>query len=929
MLHRIICIVLLLAIHLVCSSQMMAQDRQPGPDETLRYGEVYEVDTEKPVNGLKIKFESGKWELTNKAGEFSAILAKEAGSAISIELDHPCYNIVSQKIRVDKPNVTTIYVKKICNRIQGIITNEIGNPIADAEIILLNFKEPKIEFSDFKGEFQFLFPVEISVNKITRVKVNGELLASAQIIPHGVDNSINLIIPDKIKESVVAKDTQATRSVNREMTETQPVDIFNLPNLIADREDAVKILVLDMLSNPLADVELTVDDIEYKSNEKGEVFFEERKKYSCIILLRSDYSVANRFYDRQSELIILNLKEKEEFLSEEILNKNDSTIEQYARNITLALNEAEIQKQKLIEDAMRYEKRMEDIKEKLESEKNLTPEQISYLRNLLVALRDKLIQNNLEFEDVAKRTGEIIESMRIKIERQEQDLISDKKLIAEGNQKISKLTSELFLAIGLGIFLLVAMIFLVLIYRKSQKQRKQLVELTKELEKKIDEVNLEKKKAENALNNVRLLSDIGQNITATLDFKYLHQTIHANVNSLLDATIFGIGVTNTNEQKVEFMNYIEAEEIKKYVSMPLKKGRNLISIAHFEEKNIIINDLEKEYNNYLPNTKLENIEELPKSLLFMPLSLDGRVVGIITLQSYQKNAYQNVEPATLESLSTYISVAFDNSRAYDTIKSKNQSITDSIRYAKTIQYAFLPHEKDLAKALNNYFVLYKAKDIVSGDFYWCHTEQDGTNQVSYAALVDCTGHGVPGAFMSIIGLNLLHEIIIERKIQEMNMVLNVLNEEVINALKQTETANNDGMDVAICKMTKDAHSDEALIQYAGAKRPMYIIRKDTGILEEVRGTRKSVGGIQRKSKDFAKTEITAKKGDLIYMTTDGFADQNSFTASKIGSEAIKEKIISIHHLPLDKQKEIFESMLKENLSEFEQRDDISILAFEV
>ncbi len=203
---------------------------------------------------------------------------------------------------------------------------------------------------------------------------------------------------------------------------------------------------------------------------------------------------------------------------------------------------------------------------------------------------------------------------------------------------------------------------------------------------------------------------------------------------------------------------------------------------------------------------------------------------------------------------------------YQEIEEKNKSITDSIIYAKRIQEAMLPAKAVITKPYPESFILYKPKDIVSGDYYW-FGELNGQNIV---AVADCTGHGVPGAFMSMIGHNLLNSIIHTKKVSDPAEILKLMNKGIHRILKQDEegTPSFDGMDIAIVAIDKARKK----IRFAGANSPLYYMRNEE--IEIIHGDAYGVGGAHLKSvMKYTALEFSYRKGDSIYLATDGYADQ--------------------------------------------------------
>jgi serine phosphatase RsbU (regulator of sigma subunit) len=267
----------------------------------------------------------------------------------------------------------------------------------------------------------------------------------------------------------------------------------------------------------------------------------------------------------------------------------------------------------------------------------------------------------------------------------------------------------------------------------------------------------------------------------------------------------------------------------------------------------------------------------------------------------------------------------------DQIEQQNLNIKSSISYAKTIQNAILPSDTILSKSFES-FIIYKPKDIVSGDFYW-HAYQpsdNGTLGKHFIAVVDCTGHGVPGAFMSMIGSQLLNEIVIEKGIDMPSQILDSMNKEVIQALKQGKGENNDGMDVCLCRIDIDNNGGSKLL-FAGAKRPLYYYRNEDDSLNYIKGTRKSIGGTQakRNKEFFIDHELYLKHGDLVYLTTDGIIDQPSPDRIRFGSLRLIDILKEIASRPTNEQKELIEKALLDYQQFEQQRDDVTFLGVKI
>ncbi len=261
--------------------------------------------------------------------------------------------------------------------------------------------------------------------------------------------------------------------------------------------------------------------------------------------------------------------------------------------------------------------------------------------------------------------------------------------------------------------------------------------------------------------------------------------------------------------------------------------------------------------------------------------------------------------------------------AYLKIEEKNNAFMQSVKYAEKIQQAILPNQLQLRKNFADHFVIYLPKDVVSGDFFW-FTKLGNKN---FVACVDCTGHGVPGAFMSLIGSSLLNQIVNEQKIDEPHHILENLHTSVLKALKQRETSNIDGMDLSICAF--EAWEDNQInLEFSGAKSSVYYLRG--GELHELKGDRKAIGGSQNdKILDFTLHRVTLQKGDLVYMTTDGLEDAPNQKRKKFGTKRIKELILKNADQPLANQKKILLEALEAHHNGTLQRDDITFIGLKI
>jgi len=264
----------------------------------------------------------------------------------------------------------------------------------------------------------------------------------------------------------------------------------------------------------------------------------------------------------------------------------------------------------------------------------------------------------------------------------------------------------------------------------------------------------------------------------------------------------------------------------------------------------------------------------------------------------------------------------------DQIIEQKQEITDSIQYASRIQNALLASNEFADKVLNQYFITFKPRDIVSGDFYWFTKIENKTIVVA----ADCTGHGVPGAFMSMLGITFLNEIVNKQKITEPDQILNQLRKEIIKALKQgRESKSKDGMDIAIVVIVPEKN----ILEYAGANNPVYIVQKEiielqnTTVIQELKPDKMPIA-IYEKMAPFNKKQIGINSGDIVYLFTDGYADQfGGPKGKKFKYKQLKEYLIEIAPLSIENQKTKIEQTFNDWKGINEQVDDVLVIGVKI
>ncbi len=500
-----------------------------------------------------------------------------------------------------------------------------------------------------------------------------------------------------------------------------------------------------------------------------------------------------------------------------------------------------------------------------------------------------------------------------------------------------------------GTFLLLIVVFVVVRSLRSKhkanmlltERNREIVEQREELRVQADNlqeanklISAKNEAVQTAYNNIELLSTIGLKITSTLSVETIIETVYEHVNQLMDANGFGIGIYNPVNHGIDFIGYLEkGKKIPYHTDYLIEKEK--VSVWCFTNgQELFMNNLEKDFAQLFPNKKISIVAgEVPRSVIYLPLidPKNRESVGVITVQSFHENAYSDYHVSVLRNLSIYASIAIQNARNFQQldrqkveIASQNEQITKSITYAQRIQQAILPSDAMFRKLFADHFILYRPKDIVSGDFYWMHETEDQQGQTKIIfAVVDCTGHGIPGAFMSLIGNALLNQVVIDRGTTHPAQILTGMHQGIRQALKQDRNDNRDGMDMAVCVFDLT----ERTLEYAGARIPLLYFQQ--GVLQVMKPNRVGIGGDQfDRIKQFEAHKVSLTPDTRVYLFSDGFQDQfGGPEKRKFMVHRLREAFVSLQSLPMQSQKEqlnyLFESWMRQGKEI--QVDDVMII----
>jgi serine phosphatase RsbU (regulator of sigma subunit) len=372
-------------------------------------------------------------------------------------------------------------------------------------------------------------------------------------------------------------------------------------------------------------------------------------------------------------------------------------------------------------------------------------------------------------------------------------------------------------------------------------------------------------------------------------------------------------------------NYAFANEYKPSLDFHRRYSDLKDSILNEDESNQIA-QLQTEYDTEKKDSEIKLLSkekevkeiELKKKSIIIKSVFAGLLL-VILLAFYIYRSYREKKKAN--EMITEQKEKVEKQK--DIIEEKQKEITDSIHYAKRIQKALLASDSFLEKHLPEYFVLYKPKDIVSGDFYWA--TETPLNEILIMT-GDCTGHGVPGAFMSLLGVNFLNEIIADKKIIRPDLIFNQLRKDIIHALnpEDTDTEGNDGMDAVLCSFNFNAN----VLQFAAANNPLWIIRNKE--MMKFNADKMPIGRYFEEQKDFGFQTVQLEKGDTVFAFTDGYADQfGGEKGKKFKYKSLEKLLLSINHLSMDEQRDKLDKVIEEWKGNLEQVDDILIIGIRV
>jgi serine phosphatase RsbU (regulator of sigma subunit) len=298
----------------------------------------------------------------------------------------------------------------------------------------------------------------------------------------------------------------------------------------------------------------------------------------------------------------------------------------------------------------------------------------------------------------------------------------------------------------------------------------------------------------------------------------------------------------------------------------------------------------------------------------------------IQFQHQLEKIRQKAEEAELEKIRTVeLQKAYDQIRHQSRLlEERNNEIMESIRYAKRIQEAVLVEKKHVSSHLPEHFIYFRPKDIVSGDFYWAQ-EKDG---FLYVAAADCTGHGVPGGFLTMLGIAFLNEILSQKSLLTPAQILGELRDKFIKELRLQDSS-NDGMDISLVRLEYHQENESNELLWAGANNPLWVVSNEGKKFIELKADKQPIGKSDVQ-KPFTDTSLQLRKGDLVYLFSDGYHDQfGGENGKKLKKSGFKELILSLSKLSINEQNKSLDQYYENWKGNTDQVDDICVIGLRI
>ena len=636
--------------------------------------------------------------------------------------------------------------------------------------------------------------------------------------------------------------------------------------------------------------------------------------------------------DKQFEINNVNAKKSDCIITDKMMSQGGSTLdlrvlynkksqELKVKEERLKIQEEELKKrQSELEEQMRTNEQLKTENSALAKQLKATEDEIEAQKTtaaiLIAQVNDQQARLALNQKQLLEQE-EKINTKQEQVEQANRDLRSKDEELSDREEKIRQQESQIATQdntlnqqntaiTGVVIFIVVVIFLIILIIRSIRARARANIALrrkNKELNQQKEEIDNQAKQLEGINKELEKLSIVAgktQNAIVIMDRNGYFEWVNAGFTRFFGYTLQLL----RNERDENIVNVSGNKSIRNILFKCVSNKQTIV----FENDSIT-----RSGKKVATQTTLTPI-----------LNDKGDVTQLVAIYS-DINTLKEQEAAIRSQNEELMQQKNTLELQKTQIEEQTKSIKRGIDYAQTIQRTILPPNEFISKYFDC-FVLFRPKDIVSGDFYWFSTAQDGDRNYQFIGDFDCTGHGVPGAFMSLIGNRVLNEVINVRNTYSPRDIMDALNAGIIKALKQEQSTNNDGMDTCLCRVEKVSDNDYKVV-FCGAKRPLYYLPAGAEEVQQLKGDRKSIGGTQKKrgNVQFTDQEIILHSGDSMFLCSDGISDQCDHERKKFGSERFVNMIYQYRNEPMEQQGDLFSKELDDFRGNEEQRDDISVI----
>lgn len=428
---------------------------------------------------------------------------------------------------------------------------------------------------------------------------------------------------------------------------------------------------------------------------------------------------------------------------------------------------------------------------------------------------------------------------------------------------------------------------------------------------------------------LKTISEIALQINASLNISSVMDLIYQNISKEMSISFFFISSYSESEDTIKIEYCVKnGQVVQEEFNTKSNNPNSLTAFTIKSKEEVIISDLSLDYPKYLSGKpQLHGKEDLwCESVLMFPLIIQNKIIGLFSVQSENKYSYTIENVALLRLLGPFIGIALNNANLFSSlsaknkiIEEKNKDITDSIRYAKHLQNGILPSQDFINDHIPNNFVLYKPKDIVAGDFYF--SEQ--VDNFLFVAVADCTGHGVPGAMVSVVCCNALTRSVKEFKVTDTGQILDKTRELVIETFAKSNSGIADGMDISLLCIDKQ----NKMVFWSGANNPLWYIQGND--FKQIKANKQPIGKCDNQV-PFTTHQIEYTDNTIFYLFTDELADQfGGPNGKKFKYKQFAELLSSIHDRPLQEQADTINRTFETWKTSLDQVDDICVVGLKL